>query len=134
MKLDRHDGEGFSMTEYTAPPGFAPPPVLHRHTRESAGAYILDGELSMWFEGDDEPRKLGPGTFVWLPRGAWFRWANETEEPVRWLNFFTPPGFDHFFAEVAAEVTAAGGPSPEVMARVVPEVRARYGDEGHPDA
>lgn len=134
VKLDRNDGAGFSMTEYTAPPRFSPPPVLHRHTRESAGLFMLEGEVSIWFEDDDEPRRIRPRTFVWLPRGSWFRWANETDQPARWLNFFTPPGFDHFFAEAAAAVAEAGGFSPEVMARVIPEVRARYGDEPHPDA
>jgi hypothetical protein len=43
------DGVGFSMIEYAVPARFAPPPNLHRHTRENAVIYVLEGELHYWF-------------------------------------------------------------------------------------
>ena len=51
VKLDGSADAGFSMIEYTVPALFAPPPVLHRHTKESATGYIVAGpvhQLTVW--------------------------------------------------------------------------------------
>src|SRR3954467_12481481 len=49
VKLGAADAAGFSLVEYDVPGRFSPPPRLHRHTREGAVAYVLDGELHYWF-------------------------------------------------------------------------------------
>jgi uncharacterized cupin superfamily protein len=126
VKLADADGAGFSLVEYDVPGRFSPPPHLHRHTREGAVVYVLSGELHYWFaEGDTV---AGAGTLVQLPPGAWFRWANERDEPARMLCMFAPAGFEQFFLDVMAETSAAGGD----LRAVIGPLRARYGDEDHP--
>lgn len=126
MKLSAADGAGLSLVEYEIPAGFSPPPHLHRHTREGAVVYVLAGELRYWFADGDTV--AGPGTLVQLPAGAWFRWANESDEPARMLCMFAPAGFEQFFLDVMAEAGAAGGD----LRAVIGPLRARYGDEDHP--
>jgi quercetin dioxygenase-like cupin family protein len=126
VKLDAADGAGFSLVEYEIPAGFSPPPHLHRHTREGAVVYVLDGELHYWFADGDVV--VGRGSLVQLPAGAWFRWANDTDAPARMLCMFAPAGFEQFFLDVMAETAAAGGD----LRRVIGPLRARYGDEDHP--
>ena len=126
VKLSAADGAGLSLVEYEIPAGFSPPPHLHRHTREGAVVYVLAGVLRYWFADGDTV--AGPGTLVQLPAGAWFRWANESDEPARMLCMFAPAGFEQFFLDVMSEAGAAGG---DVRA-VIGSIRARYGDEDHP--
>jgi quercetin dioxygenase-like cupin family protein len=126
VKLRAADGAGLSLVEYAVPPRFSPPPHLHRHTREGAVVYVLDGELHYWFEDGDAV--AGPGTLVQLPPGAWFRWANDTDAAARMLAIFAPAGFEQFFLDVLAGAAAAGGD----LGAVIGPLRARYGDEDHP--
>ncbi len=126
VKLDAAAGAGLSVVEYDVPAGFAPPPHLHRHTREGAVVYVLSGELHYWFEDSDTV--AAAGTLVQLPAGAWFRWANESGEPARMLCLFAPAGFEQFFLDVMAGAAAAGGD----LRSVIGPLRAQYGDEDHP--
>ncbi|SNS26159.1 Cupin domain-containing protein [Geodermatophilus saharensis] len=126
VKLAAADGAGLSLVEYRVPPRFSPPPHLHRHTREGAVVYVLAGELHHWFADGDAV--AGPGTVVHLPPGAWFRWANERDEPARMLCVFAPAGFEQFFLDVVAAAGAAGGD----LRSVIGPLRDRYGDEDHP--
>jgi hypothetical protein len=87
-----HGGAPFAVMEYEVPPQFAPPPVLHRHTREFGAVYVLDGELVYWFE-DGQARAARPGTLVVMGKD-WFRWANEQSTPARILCIFAPAGFE----------------------------------------
>jgi len=123
------DGVGFSMTEYAVPARFAPPPNLHRHTRENAVIYVLDGSLHYWFEHDDAVATAG--TVVLLPAGAWFRWANETDRPARLLALFSPGGFEQYFVDLFAAVEADGADD-AAIARHIGPMRERYGDEAYP--
>lgn len=126
VKLSAADGAGLSLVEYEIPAGFSPPPHLHRHTREGAVVYVLAGVLRYWFADGDTV--AGPGTLVQLPAGAWFRWANESDEPARMLCMFAPAGFEQFFLDVMSEASAANGD----LRSVIGPIRARYGDEDHP--
>ncbi len=129
VKLPAAAGAGFSVVEYRVPPRFSPPPLLHRQTREDAAVYLLDGELHHWFADGD--RVVTAGTLVHLPAGAWFRWANERDEPARMLCVFAPAGFERFFLELGRMVEDAGWDPRAVGAHIGP-LRARYGDEPHP--
>lgn len=130
-KLEGEDAEGFSLIEYETAPGFGPPPVLHRHTKEASAWYVLEGEVEITFE--DGVVTAGPGTFVYVPAKTYFRWRNASDErPARWLNLFSPPGFEAFFTEVAEALEERGGASPEVIAEILPGLRAKYGDEEKP--
>ena len=119
------------MMEYRVPPRFAPPPVLHRHTKESATGYVIEGQLTYWFD-EGTAQEVGPGTVVHLPAGAWFRWANRTDHPTRLLFVFRPAGFEQFFIELMAGIAAEGGDPAAIRSLIFP-LRAKYGDEQHPD-
>jgi uncharacterized cupin superfamily protein len=128
VRLGAEDGAGFSLVEYVVPARFSPPPVLHRHTREDAVVYVVEGELHYWFE--DGEHVVGAGGVVHLRRGAWFRWANDTDAPARMLAMFCPAGFEQFFVDVAAGTAAAGGDR-DAIGPVLAELRERYGDQEH---
>jgi mannose-6-phosphate isomerase-like protein (cupin superfamily) len=123
------DGIGFSMIEYAVPARFAPPPILHRHTRECAAIYVLAGSLHYWFEHGDAVANAG--TLVVLPAGAWFRWANETDESARTLVVFSPGGFEQYFVDLFAAVEADGADD-AALGRHIGPLRERYGDEAYP--
>lgn len=90
VKLTADAGTGFSVIEYTVPPGFSPPPLLHRQTREDTTIYIASGELHYWFA--DGEAHAGPGTVIRIPKGAWSRWANDGDTPCRLLLSSPRPG------------------------------------------
>lgn len=125
VKLGAADGLGFSVVEYLIPPGFSPPPLLHRQTREDAAVYVLEGQLHYWFP--DGEAVATPGSLVHLPRLAWNRWANETDAPCRILAIFAPAGFDQYFLELSAAIVSAGDPGE--VGPAIARLRARYGDE-----
>jgi quercetin dioxygenase-like cupin family protein len=58
-------GGAYSMLHHTAPTGHATPYHLH-HTEDEA-FYVLDGEFT--FICDGKKTILGPGGYVFLPRG-----------------------------------------------------------------
>jgi mannose-6-phosphate isomerase-like protein (cupin superfamily) len=64
----------------------------HVHPDEDDAFYILEGELTFFF--DDEEATATPGTFVLVPPGIEHGFRNETEQPVRMLNIHAPAGFD----------------------------------------
>jgi quercetin dioxygenase-like cupin family protein len=55
----------FSLVQHIAPGGFATPYHLHHH--EDEAFYVLDGEYT--FICDGEKSILGPGGYIFLPRG-----------------------------------------------------------------
>ncbi len=129
VKLAAGDGLGFSVVEYVIPPGFSPPPRLHRQTREDAAVYILEGQLHYWFPDGDAIATTG--SLVHLPRLAWNRWANEGDVPCRMLAIFAPAGFDQYFLELSAAIASATNPAE--VGPAIERLRARYGDEEQTD-
>ena len=130
-----HTGAPIGIIDYTIAPGFAPPPILHRHTREDAGVLVLSGNLEYHF-ADGTTFCAGPGDSVVLPKGCWFRWANASQhDPARAIGWFSPAGFEQFFPEVVEAMNqhAEAGGSMQTFAPTLGEIRARYGDEAHPD-
>ena len=130
-----HTGTSIGAIDYIVGPGFGPPPILHRHTREDAGWFILDGEIEFTFD-DGNVTRAGPGDNVTHPRGCWFRWRNASaERSARAICWFSPAGFEQFFVEVATQVQGhfeAGG-TMETFAPALTQLRLRYSDETHPD-
>jgi quercetin dioxygenase-like cupin family protein len=59
-------GGAYSLIHVTATPGFASP--YHLHHAEDEAFYVLDGEFT-FFSGDKKI-VLGPGGYVFLPRGV----------------------------------------------------------------
>ncbi len=72
----------------------------HVHDREDEAFYILGGEHE--FECGDESFRLGPGGYIFLPRGiphAHRRLGDPSES--RMLIMVSPPGFENFFVELS---------------------------------
>lgn len=93
--LELTDGR-VTVVEDTLKPGFH----LGRHHHRSMVEifYILEGEMTFAF--DDESVVATPGTTVNVPPRVW----HEVTSPGggRLITVFTPGGFDHYLAELAA--------------------------------
>jgi mannose-6-phosphate isomerase-like protein (cupin superfamily) len=105
------------LSESAVVPGFpGPPPHVH-HTLHDV-FYVLEGMLTLRL--GDEAHEAPPGTFACIPPGAVHTFANRSSEPVRFLNFNTPSGFEGYMRDLAAAFAGAGGPpTPEEIGRIV---------------
>ena len=64
----------------------------HVHVDEDDAFYILEGEMTFGFGGEEASAPAG--TFVLVPPGVWHGFRNEGATPVRMLNVHAPAGFD----------------------------------------
>lgn len=99
---------GFTLIECVLPPGFAPPPHVH-HAEEEA-FYILEGQLTVTC--GDRTWQVGPGSFVFLPRGIAHTFRVESSELARLLQITAPAGFERFAEEVGEPAQALTVPPP----------------------
>ncbi len=107
-------GGSFYLGEGVIQPGFAGPPP-HVHERLHDMFYVLEGRLTMRL--GDETLELGPGSFVCVPPGTVHTFSNRTEQPVRFLNFTTPAGWEDYMRDLGAAL-AAGNPTPEEISQI----------------
>jgi mannose-6-phosphate isomerase-like protein (cupin superfamily) len=114
---------GFTLLEFSAPEGFAPP--LHVHHDEDEGFYVLEGCLHVVC-GDDR-WSVRRGGFVFLPRQVPHSFLVDGGS-VRALQITTPAGFEDFVRELGQPATHRGLPEPSEpdVARLA-EVSARHG-------
>jgi mannose-6-phosphate isomerase-like protein (cupin superfamily) len=77
--------------------------------------YVLDGTLTVQVE--DELLEAPPGSFLCVPPGTRHTFANRCDDPVRFLNFNTPGGFEEYMRELAAAWRAAVRRLPSRSAR-----------------
>lgn len=98
----------YTLIEFQAPNGFAPP--THIHDDEDEAFYILEGVLRI--ECGDQTWTIGPGAFAFLPRGIPHTFAVEGDRPVRALQLTSPAGFEQFAAEVGEPAAAPTLPPP----------------------
>ena len=112
--VGEHTGGSFFLAESTLAPGFAgPPPPRHRGLHDMF--YVLEGTLTLRLGGQEI--EAGPGSFACVPPGVVHTFRNDSEGPVRLLNFNTPAGWENYMRDVAK--AAQSRPlTPEVMARV----------------
>jgi quercetin dioxygenase-like cupin family protein len=103
--------DSFFLSETTAAPGFPGPP-LHRHKALHDMFYVLECTLTM--DVDGERRELGPGSFACVPPGIAHTFSNPSAGPVRFLNFSTPGGWEHYMRALG-EAARSGPLTPEVM-------------------
>ena len=80
----------FSMIEQTMPYGSGPPP--HNHPDMDEMFYILEGELTLWLDG--QILKLEKGSFARVPKGITHYFKINSEQPCKALNMYTPGGFE----------------------------------------
>jgi len=109
------------LIEQLVPPGLGSP--YHVHANEDEEFYILEGQ-SRFFSGG-ESRVVGPGGYVFLPRGIPHGFRTEGDLPCRSLLFATPSGFEQFVAEMSTATPPAGPPDLAVLVATA----ARYGVE-----
>lgn len=102
----------------TAPGSLGPPP--HYHERLHDMFYVLEGTLTVRL--GDETVEAGPGTFVCVPPGVVHTFSNPGDEPVRFLNFNTPAGWEDYMRDLAA----AFGPGEPVTPEAIAEVAKAY--------
>ena len=95
---------------------------LHVHANEDELFYILEGEHVI--RCGDEEHRVGPGGFVFCPRGVPHSQRRVVPRVGRELVVLSPPGLEGFFRELAA-ADRAGTLGPEAYA-VASE---RYGIE-----
>lgn len=113
----------FTLIEFAAPDGFAPP--LHVHIHEDEAFYVLEGHIDVVC--GDERWRAEPGAFVFLPRGVahsfLVRGAN-----LRALQVTAPAGFEAFVEELGRRPDAPGLPDPSTpdVAGLI-ETSARHG-------
>jgi mannose-6-phosphate isomerase-like protein (cupin superfamily) len=124
--LDGGPSDGrFSLVEHPIiAHGMAAP--LHRHSREDEYSYVLEGRWGFWQGGN--VAFAGPGDLVYKPRDVWHTFWNATHEPARLLEVISPAGFDQFFLELAALVSA--GP---LNTQAVAAINDAYGLHVDPD-
>src|SRR4028118_1216929 len=79
-----HTNESFFLAEGTLAPGFAGPQP-HRHREHHDMFYVLEGTLTLRLE--EREIEAGPGSFACIPPGAVHTFRNNSEAPVRFLNF-----------------------------------------------
>lgn len=112
---------GMSLGDALIPPRTAGP-ARHMHTREDEGVYVFDGVLTA--EVGEQRFEVGPGAFLWMPRGVPHAFANLGDDPVRGLGVIHPSGFERFFLEMAEYVASTDG-QPE--SAVILQMNERYG-------
>jgi quercetin dioxygenase-like cupin family protein len=112
----------------TQPPGTATP--LHVHSRESEAFYLLDGEMS--YQAGETVHRLGPGSFIYLPKGMPHAFRITGSMPARVLAIAVPGGVLALYDEVgipAAEhrLPGADGTPFDQEVQRWNEVGPRYG-------
>jgi quercetin dioxygenase-like cupin family protein len=105
-----------SMMDNTVKPRAGGPP-LHRHDFDEA-FYILEGELV--FQVEDELITKRAGEMAFAPRGVTHTYANQTDEPARFVLVCTPAGLERYFGRLAAEL--AGEEPPAWAMQEIPKV------------
>lgn len=110
--------ESFFLSETTIDAGFAGPPP-HRHERLHDMFYVLDGVLTMRI--GDETHAVDPGTFVCVPPGVTHTFSNQSDGPVRFLNFNTPAGWENYMRDLGE--AAQAGP---LTSEMIGQIASRY--------
>jgi quercetin dioxygenase-like cupin family protein len=98
-------GGALGLVEGSFYRGFGPP--LHVHSREDEAFYLLEGEIR-FRQGEDE-FVVGPGAWVWGPRGVAHTFKVESER-ARALVLVTPGGFERMFEEGGVPLAASAEP------------------------
>jgi quercetin dioxygenase-like cupin family protein len=65
---------------------------LHRHNRTDEAFYVVEGSLNVFLHG--QVHHLGPGGYVFIPRGTPHAQGNPSDMPNKILLTITPAGFE----------------------------------------
>lgn len=116
-----------AVTENLARRGYGSP--LHVHRREDEWFYVIDGELTVWVDGDTIVAPAG--SFVYGPRDVPHTFIVSSDE-ARFLLVAEAAGFEEFIRTLAApadrlEIPAPSGEAPDLDRLVA--VAASFGIE-----
>ncbi|MCW5774093.1 MAG: cupin domain-containing protein [Rhodospirillaceae bacterium] len=112
------DTKHTSMFDWTIAARFSTGRHVHRVQEETF--FVVEGECE-WQIGDETVRAV-PGTFVFIPPGVPHNIANVTDKPARVIMTVSPPGHEHYFAELAGLAALGTKPDPEAIG----DLRRRY--------
>jgi len=116
IKTDGETTAGtFYLGEASLAAGFSGPPP-HVHDRLHDMFYVLEGTLTVRI-GDDS-QELGPGSFVCVPPGTVHTFSNRSDGAVRFLNFNTPAGWEHYMRDLGAAFAGGRQPTPEEIGQI----------------
>jgi mannose-6-phosphate isomerase-like protein (cupin superfamily) len=116
IKATAEDTAGaFCLGESELDPGF-PGPQPHVHERLTDMFYVLEGRLTLRL--GERTIEAGLGTFVSVPPGMRHTFSNPGDEPVRFLNFDTPSGWEGYMRDLAAAFGTGESPTPEAVGRI----------------
>jgi hypothetical protein len=106
---------------------------MHVHERESESIYVLEGDLRVVANGKDFT--LGPGGFVYMPKGSLHKFENTLEKPSKILLIFLPAGIEGYFEELGTpRVDADEAPPARVIDQdLLGRVAPKYGLEIYDD-
>ena len=115
IKATAEDTDGsLYLGEASAEPGFPGPP-LHRHRELHDMFYVLEGSLSVTV--GDETLELEAGSFACVPPGTPHTFANTSDQPVRFLNFNTPAGWENYMRDLG-KLLSTGDANPEAIGTI----------------
>jgi glyoxylate utilization-related uncharacterized protein len=107
------------------PRGAATP--LHVHVNEEETFYVLEGEVSVFVDG--ERLDVGPGGFALVPRGVPHGYVVRSEQ-ARMLVTFSPAGFEDAFVDLGIPVVEGEEPPAETVLPPVEEVVRAFAPYG----
>src|SRR5262245_17178474 len=105
--IDGTARDSMGIFELIVPPNSIVPPP-HSHTNNEECVYVLEGTLR--YSVDETMRDLGPGDWMFTPRGSVHEFSNPHHETARALIILTPDIGAQYFRDVAAVVNAGGPP------------------------
>ncbi|HEY7010173.1 MAG TPA: cupin domain-containing protein, partial [Jatrophihabitantaceae bacterium] len=103
------------------PKGSAPP--MHRHTHEDEAWIVLDGEITIFLDGEEHT--AGPGTYAFGPRGRAHTHRVESET-ARLVTLLFPGTSEEFFRTTGRPAPSLTLPPPEQhdLAKLLDGMRA----------
>jgi uncharacterized cupin superfamily protein len=114
--IDGSRAGGMGVFEMTVPPDANVPPP-HSHSQNDELIYVLEGILR--YTVDDVSRDLGPGEWMFSPRGSVHQFRGAGTGTTRALVILTPDIGARYFQEVAAVVNVDGAPDRARLASVM---------------
>jgi quercetin dioxygenase-like cupin family protein len=118
--LSEHTGDAVAILEETVPAGDGTP--LHIHRTSDEVIHLMEGQLKVKLA--DDVTTVGPGAWIFIPRGVTHGWRNTGTIPARASFTFTPADGGKLFEQFRL----LGPLTPENLVKAGPLMK-RYGFE-----
>ena len=117
--LGEETGGSAAVAEHVLAPKWLGSPI-HTHHKEHEISYVLEGTITVQIGA--EVIEAGPGSIVFKPKGIPHAFWNAGDVPARFVEIFSPAGFEHYFEELGKLIPPDGPPDFEGLA----DLWARY--------